>query len=68
MTNDKRMQRESNLIATVKKTLPELAKPCADEAELVLRHQDAFADYQEGEYGSSAWRSSTLVSVGRSCA
>jgi hypothetical protein len=45
------MQRESNLIATVRKTLPEFAKACADEAELVLLHQDAFAaDYQEEEY------------------
>jgi hypothetical protein len=51
MTDDERMQRESNLIATVRKTLPEFAKACADEAELVLLHQDAFAaDYQEDEY------------------
>jgi hypothetical protein len=51
MTNDERMQRESNLIATVRKTLPEFAKACTDEAELVLLHQDAFAaDYQEDEY------------------
>jgi len=51
MTNDERMQRESNLIATVRKMLPEFAKTCADEAELVLLHQDAFAaDYQEDEY------------------
>jgi len=51
MTNDERMQRESTLIATVRKTLPEFAKACADEAELVLLHQDAFAaDYQEEEY------------------
>jgi hypothetical protein len=51
MTNDERMQRESNLIATVRKTLPEFAKACGDEADLVLLHQDAFAaDYQEDEY------------------
>jgi hypothetical protein len=51
MTDDERMQRESNLIATVRKTLPEFAKACADEAESVLLHQDAFAaDYQEDEY------------------
>jgi hypothetical protein len=50
MTNDERMQRESNLIATVRKTHPKFAKGCADEAELVLLHQDAFAaDYQEDE-------------------
>ena len=51
MTNDERMQRESGLIATIRKKLPEFAKACADDAELVLLHQDAFAaDYQEDEY------------------
>jgi hypothetical protein len=51
MTNDERMQRESSLIATIKKDLPDFAKACADETELVLLHQDAFAaDYQEDEY------------------
>ena len=51
MTNDERMQRESNLIATIRKELPESAKACADDTELVLLHQDAFAaDYQEDEY------------------
>lgn len=50
-SDDERMQRESNLIATVRKTLPEFAKACADEEELVLLHQDAFAaDYQDDEY------------------
>lgn len=43
MTNDERMQRESNLIATIRKELPEFAKACADDTELVLLHQDAFA-------------------------
>jgi hypothetical protein len=51
MTNDERMQRESSLIATIRMKLPEFAKACADETELVLLHQDAFAaDYQEDEY------------------
>jgi hypothetical protein len=51
MTNDDRMQRKSSLIATIKKKLPEFAKTCADDKELVLLHQDAFAaDYQEDEY------------------
>ena len=51
MTNDGRMQRESNLIATIRNKLTEFAKACADEMELVLLHQDAFAaDYQEDEY------------------
>ena len=51
MTDDERMQRESSLIATIRKKLPEFAKACADDAKLVLLHQDAFAaDYQEDEY------------------
>jgi len=51
MTNDERMQRESDLIATIRKKLPEFAKACAEDTELVLLHQDAFAaDYQEDEY------------------
>ncbi len=51
MTNDERMQRESSLIATIRKNLPDFAKACADDAELVLLHQDAFAaHYQEDEY------------------
>src|ERR1700730_4237529 len=51
MTNDERMQRESSLIATIRKKLPEFAKACADDTEFVLLHQDAFAaDYQEDEY------------------
>ena len=51
MTNDERMQRESSLIATIRKKLPEFAKACAEDSELVLLHQDAFpADYQEDEY------------------
>jgi hypothetical protein len=50
MTNDERMQRESGLIATIRKNLPDFAKMCADDTELVLLHQDAFAaDYQEDE-------------------
>ncbi len=51
MTNEERMQRESNLIATIRKKLPNFARMCADDAEHVLLHQDAFAaDYQEDEY------------------
>jgi hypothetical protein len=45
------MQRESNLIATIRKKLPDFARMCPDDAEYVLLHQDAFADdYQEDEY------------------
>jgi len=51
MNSDERMQRESSLIATIRKELPEFAKACADDTGLVLLHQDAFAaDYQEDEY------------------
>jgi len=51
MTNDERMQRESGLIATIRRKLPEFAKACADDTELVLLHRDAFAaDYQDDEY------------------
>ena len=51
MTNEGRMQREANLIATVRSKLPDFAKMCADDSEQVLLHQDAFAaDYQEDEY------------------
>jgi hypothetical protein len=51
MTNDERMQRESRLIATIRRKLPDFAKACADDTKLVLLHQDSFAaDYQEDEY------------------
>jgi hypothetical protein len=51
MTNDERMQRESSLIATIRRKLPDFAKACADDTELVLLHQDSFAaDYQDDEY------------------
>src|ERR1700722_3261131 len=46
MNNDERMQRESSLIATISTELPDFAKACADDTEVVLLHQDAFAtDY-----------------------
>jgi hypothetical protein len=51
MTNEERMQREANLIATIRAKLPDFARMCADDSELVMIHQDAFAaDYQENEY------------------
>jgi hypothetical protein len=51
MTDAERMQRESNLIATIRTKLPEFAKACAGDTEMVVLHQDAFAaDYQEDEY------------------
>src|ERR1700690_3975393 len=51
MTDEERMQRTPILIATIRKNLPDFAKACADETELVLLHQDAFAaDYQQDEF------------------
>jgi hypothetical protein len=51
MTNEERLQREANLIATIRRKLPDFSQMCAGDAELVLLHQDAFAvDYQEDEY------------------
>src|ERR1700757_4311600 len=51
MTEEERMQRESSLIATIRKQLPDFARMCASDVETVMLHQDAFAaDYQEDEY------------------
>jgi hypothetical protein len=51
MTNDERMQREANLVATIRAKLPDFARMCADDSELVMLHQDSFAaDYQDDEY------------------
>jgi hypothetical protein len=51
MTNEERLRRESKLIATIRKTLPDFARMCEDASEMVLLHQDAFAaDYQDDEY------------------
>ena len=51
MTNERRMQREANLIATIRAKLPDFARMCADDSELVVLHQDSFAaDYQDDEY------------------
>ena len=51
MTDDERMQRESSLIDTIRKKLPDFVSACVDDTELMLIHQDAFAaDYREDEY------------------
>jgi hypothetical protein len=51
MSSDERKRRESSLIDTISRKLPEFVKACAAEAEHVLLHQDSFAaDYQEDEY------------------
>jgi hypothetical protein len=45
------MKRESSPIATIRKNLPDFAKACAEDTEIVLLRQDAFAaDYKEAEY------------------
>jgi hypothetical protein len=45
------MQREANLIATIRAKLPDFARMCADDSELVMLHQDSSAaDYQDDEY------------------
>jgi hypothetical protein len=51
MTDSDIMQRESNLIRAVQEKLPNFAKACASDVEMVVLHQDAFAaTYQEDEY------------------
>lgn len=51
MTTEERMQREANLIATIRAKLPDFARMCADDTEIVMLHQDSFAaDYQDEEY------------------
>jgi hypothetical protein len=51
MTDEERMQRESSLIAAIRKQLPDFVKMCASDVEIVMLHQDAFAaDHQEDEY------------------
>ena len=51
MTTDERMKRESHLIATIRKKLPEFAKACAADTAMVIVHQDSFAaNYQDDEY------------------
>jgi hypothetical protein len=68
VTNDERMQRESSLIATVRRKLPDFVKACADDTELVLLHQDAFAaDYQDDEYLLLGMAIKYAVFVGRTC-
>lgn len=43
MTNEERMQREANLIATIRKKLRDFARMCTDDVELVMLHEDPFA-------------------------
>ena len=51
MTDSEIMQHEANLVRTVQEKLPDFVKACADDVEVVVLHQDAFAaDYQDDEY------------------
>ena len=69
MTNDERMQRESSLIATIRKKLPDFAKACADDTELMLLTKTPLLPTTKRRNTcSSAWRSSMQVSVARKCA
>ena len=51
MAEDEIMQRQSTLVSRIQSSLPDFAKACAADADMVLLHQDAFAaDYQDNEY------------------
>jgi hypothetical protein len=46
MTESELLQRQSKLIGIIQKRLPDFAKACADDVDVVVLHQDAFAaDY-----------------------
>src|SRR5436190_23307216 len=55
MNSHERMQRESNLVAIIREKLPEFVKACADDTELVLIHQDAFAADYQGRRIRASW-------------
>jgi len=45
------MQREANLVLEIQQKLPDFVEACADDVEVVLLHQDAFAAaYEDDEY------------------
>lgn len=51
MTDSGIMQREADLVRQIQENLPEFAKACAEDVEVVVLHQDAFAaDYRDEEY------------------
>lgn len=51
MTDSEIMLRQSNLITKIRNTLPDFAKACAADVDMVVLHQDAFAaNYQDDEY------------------
>jgi hypothetical protein len=66
MTDDERMQRESSLMAAIRRKLPDFVKAGADDTELMLLHQDALRPTSKRTNTRfSAWRLSTQVSVGK---
>jgi hypothetical protein len=65
MTNDERMQRESSLITTIRTKLPEFAKACVDDAELVLLHQDVGGTPFRMPIGNDFAMSSSLAAMGK---
>jgi hypothetical protein len=51
MTDSDLIQREANLVRAIQEKLPDFVKACADDVEVVVLHQDAFAtDYRDEEY------------------
>ena len=51
MTDTDIIQRQATLVSTIQTRLPDFAKACADDVDVVLLHQDAFAaDFQDDEY------------------
>ena len=51
MTDSEIMQWQSTLISRIRNLLPDFAKACAADADMVVLRQDAFAAaYQEDEY------------------
>jgi hypothetical protein len=51
MTDSEIMQREAHLVREIQVKLPDFVKACADDVDVVVLHQDAFAaDYRDDEY------------------
>ncbi len=51
MAENEIMQRQSELVSKIRNVLPDFAKACAADADMVVLHQDAFAAaYREDEY------------------
>lgn len=51
MTESEILQRQAKVTSTIQQLLPDFAKACADDVDVIVMHQDAFAaDYRESEY------------------